>query len=199
MRRMNSMLLGHHGASGRTDCMYFWMARRVAPSSHDSGRCTIREGTSMASVGGSSSSALASRSSKRSRGRTRVVVVDVQGADAGREVDDAGDAALGEPGAQAARGPGSGGPGRGPSGRIRRAGGVPVLPDRHRGAAARLGRTEQDGVVRRRATGGGRRRGRGGGRGRLDGSPSHASWSSLSCARASASVTRRKRTRVARA
>ena len=27
MRRMNSMLLGHHGASGRTDCMYLRMAK----------------------------------------------------------------------------------------------------------------------------------------------------------------------------
>ncbi len=26
MRRMNSMLLGHHGASGRTDCMYLRIA-----------------------------------------------------------------------------------------------------------------------------------------------------------------------------
>ena len=47
MRRMNSMLLGHHGASARTDCMYFSMARRVAGSSQESGRCTMREGTSI--------------------------------------------------------------------------------------------------------------------------------------------------------
>ena len=50
MRRMNSMLLGHQGASGRTDCVYFWIASRVAGSSHDSGRCTMRDGTSISSV-----------------------------------------------------------------------------------------------------------------------------------------------------
>ena len=47
MRRMNSMLLGHQGASGRTDCVYFSMASCVAGSSHDSGRCTMRVGTSI--------------------------------------------------------------------------------------------------------------------------------------------------------
>ena len=43
MRRMNSMLLGHQGASARTRCMYFSMASCVAGSSHDSGRCTMRD------------------------------------------------------------------------------------------------------------------------------------------------------------
>jgi hypothetical protein len=52
MRRMNSMLLGHQGASGRTDCMYFSMASRVCGSSQDSGRCTMRLGTTMSSSGG---------------------------------------------------------------------------------------------------------------------------------------------------
>ncbi len=52
MRRMNSMLLGHHGASGRTDCMYFSMASCVAGSSQESGRWTMREGTSMLIDGG---------------------------------------------------------------------------------------------------------------------------------------------------
>ena len=45
MRRMNSMLLGHQGASGRTDCMYFSIASSVAGSSHDSGRWTMRAGS----------------------------------------------------------------------------------------------------------------------------------------------------------
>ena len=53
MRRMNSMLLGHQGASARTDCMYFCDRQHgVAGSSHDSGRCTMRVGTSMSSIGG---------------------------------------------------------------------------------------------------------------------------------------------------
>ena len=52
MRRMNSMLLGHHGASGRTDCMYLRMASCVAGSSQESGRCTMREGTTMSSRSG---------------------------------------------------------------------------------------------------------------------------------------------------
>ena len=54
MRRMNSMLLGHQGASGRTDCMYLSMASCVAASSHDSGRWTMREAASrMSSTAGS--------------------------------------------------------------------------------------------------------------------------------------------------
>ena len=52
MRRMNSMLLGHQGASGRTDCMYLRMASCVAGSSQESGRCTMREGTAMSSSAG---------------------------------------------------------------------------------------------------------------------------------------------------
>ena len=53
MRRMNSMLLGHHGASGRTPCMYLSIARRVAGSSQERGRCTMRDGTVSVSIGGS--------------------------------------------------------------------------------------------------------------------------------------------------
>ena len=68
MRRMNSMLLGHHGASGRTDVMYFWIARRVAGSSHDSGRCTMRDATSMFAVAGSPASTSSSIDSSFSRG-----------------------------------------------------------------------------------------------------------------------------------
>ena len=65
MRRMNSMLLGHQGASARTDCMYLRIASCVAGSSQDSGRCTMRDGTSMASMGGSSSSAAIEQRSER--------------------------------------------------------------------------------------------------------------------------------------
>ena len=73
MRRMNSMLLGHQGASGRTDCMYFSIASRVAGSSHDSGRCTMRVGTSMSSMAGSDASMRSSerRSSSLARQRAR--------------------------------------------------------------------------------------------------------------------------------
>ncbi len=39
MRRMNSMLLGHQGASFRTICMYLRIASSVASSSQESGRC----------------------------------------------------------------------------------------------------------------------------------------------------------------
>ena len=62
MRRMNSMLLGHQGASGRTDCMYFSMARRVAGSSQDSGNQTVREGTTSWSVSPRASSAASTAS-----------------------------------------------------------------------------------------------------------------------------------------
>ena len=41
------MLLGHQGASARTDCMYFSIASRVAASSHDNGSHTVRLGTSI--------------------------------------------------------------------------------------------------------------------------------------------------------
>ena len=42
MRRMNSMLDGHQGASARTSSMYLSIASCVAGSFHDSGRCTMR-------------------------------------------------------------------------------------------------------------------------------------------------------------
>jgi hypothetical protein len=44
MRRMNSMLSGHHGASSRTAPMYFWIVSMVAGSRQLSGRWTMREG-----------------------------------------------------------------------------------------------------------------------------------------------------------
>ena len=91
MRRMNSMLLGHHGASARTDCMYLSIASCVASSFQDSGRCTMRDGTSMSSSRRQLVlDRLTARRSDRSRGSTRGVVVDLQRADAGREIDDAG-------------------------------------------------------------------------------------------------------------
>ena len=61
MRRMNSMLLGHQGASGRTDCMYFSIASLVAGSSQDNGSRTMRESTSMSSTAGRVSSSLSDR------------------------------------------------------------------------------------------------------------------------------------------
>ena len=71
MRRMNSMLLGHQGASLRTDCMYFSIASWVAASSHDSGMCTMRVGTCMSSMAGSAFSAASSRSISLDSGSTR--------------------------------------------------------------------------------------------------------------------------------
>ncbi len=73
IRRMNSMLLGHHGASLRTDCMYFWIASCVAGSSQESGRWTIRVGTSMSSMSGNRASAAISVVHQlRSSGSTRL-------------------------------------------------------------------------------------------------------------------------------
>src|SRR5260370_11046133 len=54
MRRINSILLGHHGASGRTPCIYLRMASCVAGSSQESGRCTTRDSTTMSSRSGRS-------------------------------------------------------------------------------------------------------------------------------------------------
>ena len=92
MRRMNSMLLGHQGASGRTDCMYLRMASCVAGSSQESGRCTMREGTTMSSRSGMRRSTESQRFEQRLAGETAAVVVDVEGADAGGDVEDAGEA-----------------------------------------------------------------------------------------------------------
>ena len=91
MRRMNSMFHGHHGASARTPCMYRSMASRVAGSSHDSGRWTIRDGDGQ--LGGRRQLVLA-----RARpASTQLAPVDAasavdlheQRADAGGDVDDA--------------------------------------------------------------------------------------------------------------
>ena len=91
MRRMNSMLLGHQGASGRTDCMYFSMASRVAGSSQDSGRCTMRAGH-LHVVDGRQRLPPASTHGVDQLGRsgsTRGVEMDLQRADARRQVEDA--------------------------------------------------------------------------------------------------------------
>ena len=72
MRRMNSMLLGHQGASLRTPCMYLRMASCVASSSHDSGSRTMRVGTSMSCTAGNSSSAPTSSSSSCASDSTRL-------------------------------------------------------------------------------------------------------------------------------
>jgi hypothetical protein len=72
MRRMNSVLLGHHGASARTDCMYFPIASRVCGSSHDSGRCTTRLGMVMSSRLGSARSHSSSAAINDSRGSARL-------------------------------------------------------------------------------------------------------------------------------
>ncbi len=82
MRRMNSMLLGHQGASGRTDWVYLRMASWVAGSSHDSGRWTIREATSISSVAGSAPSTSSRSASEPLARQPAVVVVDLQRADA---------------------------------------------------------------------------------------------------------------------
>ena len=56
------MLLGHQGASERTDCMYLSIASRVAASSHDSGSHTVRLGTSMSAIATAPSCASSSTS-----------------------------------------------------------------------------------------------------------------------------------------
>ncbi len=83
MRRMNSMLLGHQGASGRTDCVYLRMASCVAGSSQESGRWTMREGTTMSSRSGMRRSHGIQRVEQRLAAEAAAVVMDVQGADAG--------------------------------------------------------------------------------------------------------------------
>ena len=95
MRRMNSMLLGHQGASARTDCMYLrdgQPRRRVVPGQrqvHDA-----RWAPRCRRVGGQRRlAARRAASSSASRRQHAGVVVDLQRADAGREVDDAGQAA----------------------------------------------------------------------------------------------------------
>ena len=90
MRRMNSMLLGHQGASGRTDCVYFWIASRVAGSSHDSGRCTMRD-AHLDVVGRRQRRLdLFQRRQQPLARQAPVVVVHLQRADPGRDVDDPG-------------------------------------------------------------------------------------------------------------
>ena len=61
------MLLGHQGASGRTDCMYLRIASCVALSSQLSGSQTVREGTTMSSVSPSASSAASTASTSAAR------------------------------------------------------------------------------------------------------------------------------------
>ncbi len=100
MRRMNSMLLGHHGASGRTDCMYFWIASRVAGSSHESGRWTMRLGIVRLCRSGSSDSAISSSVEKLGPRQNPGVVMNLQRPDAGSQVDDPGNAFPLEPGEQ---------------------------------------------------------------------------------------------------
>ena len=90
MRRMNSILLGHHGASGRTDCMYLSMADlngRIVPrqrQAHDAARHGdvgrfIQLGVDLAQ----------DRNQRFERQRA-ALVVDLQRAHAGGEVRDAG-------------------------------------------------------------------------------------------------------------
>ena len=93
MRRMNSMLLGHHGASGRTDCMYL--------SDGETGCGIVPGERQMDDARGNLQ--IVEIGQRRSLRRTRradvaresgAVVVNLQRADAGSEVDDAGDAIL---------------------------------------------------------------------------------------------------------
>ena len=92
MRRMNSMLDGHQGASARTPRIYLSIASWTASSFHDSGRCTMRDGTSMSpTVAELVFDRLERGDQVVERQRARVVV-DLQRADAGRQVDDAGEA-----------------------------------------------------------------------------------------------------------
>ncbi len=58
-------------------------------SSHDSGRCTMRDGTSICSMSGSVFSAAMSVFSRLPARQDARVVVDLQRADAGREIEDA--------------------------------------------------------------------------------------------------------------
>ena len=85
------MLLGHQGASARTDCMYREMASRVASSSQDSGSLTIRVGTCMSSMAGSVGFGLRQSRQQPIQRKDAAVEVHLQRTDAGGEIDDAGE------------------------------------------------------------------------------------------------------------
>ena len=89
MRRMNSMLLGHHGASGRTDCMYLRIASCVAGSSQERGRWTVRVDNVTSSRSGMASSHASKTGDQLLSWKVCGVVMDLQRTDAGRDVDDA--------------------------------------------------------------------------------------------------------------
>ena len=72
MRRINSMLSGHQGASARTDLTYLSTACWQAISFHDSGSHTVREGTSAFLRSPSLSSCAIRRVNKSSRERLRL-------------------------------------------------------------------------------------------------------------------------------
>ena len=90
MRRMNSMLLGHHGAFGPHQLMYLRIASRACGSSQESGRWTMRVGTSMSSAAGRSPRSRRSSAEAGASAASAAVEMDLQRADAGRQVEDAG-------------------------------------------------------------------------------------------------------------
>ncbi|MOA54651.1 hypothetical protein D3C78_1783100 [compost metagenome] len=69
MRRMNSRLLGHQGASLRTVVMYLSIANWQAGSSQDSGRWTMRDGTLRSCAAHTASHRPATVSSRLASGR----------------------------------------------------------------------------------------------------------------------------------
>ena len=91
MRRMNSMLSGHQGASSRTELAVFaaiGLAHgRVVPATAAGARCAT--GSRSRRGGRRRSSASRSASSSVARGSVRPSIMDLQRADARRDVDDA--------------------------------------------------------------------------------------------------------------
>jgi len=67
MRRMNSILDGHQGASGRTSSWYLRMASWTEGSFQDKGRWTMRLGNSTCSAGGRLDSTVISSASSLRR------------------------------------------------------------------------------------------------------------------------------------
>ena len=90
MRRMNSMLSGHQGASGRTDCMYFSAASRGGGVVPGERQVQDARGTVDVQVVRDGLFGLKQGLQQRLAGQQGGVVVDMEAADARRDVHDAG-------------------------------------------------------------------------------------------------------------
>ena len=90
IRRMNSMLSGHQGASSRTEAMYCSMVSWIAGSFHDSGRWTMRLREGEVVERREPLLGVDQRLDQPCLRQHAAVVVQLERADARRDVDDAG-------------------------------------------------------------------------------------------------------------